>query len=672
MSRIKSRYLPEMDGLRALAIAAVLLFHLSPSLLTGGFLGVDVFFVISGFLITRLILPQVAEGRFSFRQFYVRRAKRLLPVFLLTLVLTWVAAWWLLFPDLLTSLSRATFAAVLSFSNYEFAKKLDYFAPVVVGNPLLHTWSLAVEEQFYLAFPLLMVKTWRPAASVRSRLGWMAAIVTALFVLSWVISIWRPSYAFYALESRAWELGIGCFTAILADKIDLGRRMSWVLSWVGGALCVAAFVLLSESSGLPAPMALIPTLGAALLILSRCGGEGSVTYHIATLSPLRYLGRISYSLYLFHWPVIVFYKVVTPGWQAPDQALCAAISIVLAMLVHHTLENPVRHTSNPALLRKLGYAGLAVIITLGVGSKGVRYAGGYVGARCERWLLRVHPESGQRKPPALQMTPIGVRDKPAELVLIGDSHAQCLVPVLDEALREKGRSGAYWIALATMPVLDVQTSTDSAMFAQILPEIARGSARVVVFCSSWPTYIIDPNESVKNHDPQAEVWRNQWFHPTPRVPVQLTGHASPSEARKKPMNERERMQETYRSIQAGMTKTIQMLTQAGKRVILVHPIPPMDRQVSKYMASMLMTGQPLEDVLTTPEKYLESTKHIFDLLGQMRQLGDVRPVYPHELMNEAGRLPYRAGEQALYEDNNHVTRLGAQRIVPGILSAAWP
>ncbi len=636
MSRIKSAYFPEIDGLRALAIAAVLLFHLCPSVLTGGFLGVDVFFVISGFLITRLILPQVAEGRFSFRQFYVRRAKRLLPVFLLTLVLTWVAAWWLFFPEGLQSLSRASFAAVFSFSNYEFAKQLDYFAPALAANPLLHTWSLAVEEQFYLLFPLLMVKTWRTETSVRSRAGWLAVIITGLFTISWGITHWFPSYAFYALESRAWELGIGCLTAILADKIQLERGVCWTLGWAGAALCVAAFVFMREGSGLPAPMALVPTVGAALLIISRCGGEGSVTYRVATWSPVRYLGRLSYSLYLFHWPVIVFYRSVIPDLRAADQGLCAVISLLLAMVVHHTVENPIRHATRPAVLSKLGYAGLALILLLATGSKVVRQARGYVGAPSEIWLRRVHPDGGQRKAPPGRMLPIGVGDRPAELVLIGDSYAQCLVNALDEALRVKGRSGAFWVAPATMPALDIRTSEYSDQFAGVLTEIAQGSSEVVVLCANWPAYIIN------------------------------------SEVRQSQINPHQTLQEAHQSILAGLSKTVRMLTQAGKRVVLVHPIPSMDRHVPEYMARRLMAGLPFADVLTTTDHFLKANAHISELLGKLSQLGDVRPVYPLEFMRQADRLLYREGTLSLYEDSGHVTKLGARRIVSGVLSAAWP
>jgi peptidoglycan/LPS O-acetylase OafA/YrhL len=150
MSDIRaSNHLPELDGLRAVAISAVLLFHLDPSLLKGGFLGVDIFFVISGFLITWKIAPQIAEGRFSFGEFYLGRARRLVPVFLLTLMLTWLAAWWLLFPAELKSLSSTTLAALMGLANYQFSRRLDYFAPDLDAQPLLHTWSLAVEEQFY-------------------------------------------------------------------------------------------------------------------------------------------------------------------------------------------------------------------------------------------------------------------------------------------------------------------------------------------------------------------------------------------------------------------------------------------------------------------------------------------------------------------------------------------
>lgn len=623
MSRIKTGYLPELDGLRAVAILAVLIFHLQPTLLAGGFLGVDVFFVISGFLITRLIMPQIAEGRFSFRQFYLRRAKRLLPVFFLVLLLTWVAAWFLLFPTGLASLSKSSFAALLSFSNYQFARGTGYFEPQAESNPLLHTWSLAVEEQFYLLFPLLLVLTWRKAASWRSRSLVLASVIAGLLMISAIITQLRPGYAFYALESRAWELGIGCLAAFLAEQ----RQLPGAAGWIGLLLCLTAFVTASASSAMPVPTALMPTLGAALLILSRCGGEYSLLHRVSIWPPVAYLGRVSYSLYLFHWPVIVFYKECSATWSAMDQLICAGLALLLAFITHHVWENPVRHVVSPLWLKRLGVAGLVFFISIAVGSKYVRKKDGYIGAPSEQWLRKVHPDCDLPKPPTTRWTAFGVPSESPEIMLLGDSHAQCLVTALDAALKERHLSGAYWIAPGTLPALGVKTSEHSEKLDSIVRRIANSQIGTVVLCSKW-------------------------FGHLKALPT-AGSQEKPTESQLQKL--------------AGITKTIERLTQAGKRVIIVHPIPAMTHHVPQYMAHRLMTGQALAEQLTTPERYLAATEGITVFLKQLSPADRIQHVFPHEHLLLEGRLPYQENGLALYEDAYHVTRLGAEKIVRGII-----
>ena len=627
--RTQSGYFLEIEGLRALAIVAVLLFHLNSAWLPGGFFGVDVFFVISGFLITRLILPQIDAGSFSFRQFYLRRAKRLLPVFLVMLMLTWIAAWQLFFPAGLQSLSRASFAAVLSFANYEFAKQLDYFASASEANPLLHTWSLAVEEQFYFLFPLILVLTRHCRISEKWRWIGGGCVTILFFSFSCLLTQLKPNQAFYVLEARAWELGLGCLTAILFEKIQLSGALRTTLSWSGLALCIASFTMIGESAFIPSPTALIPTLGSALLILCRCGGAQSPLYRMAIWAPARYLGRLSYSLYLFHWPVIVFYKAASSHWGLQEQLYCAALSMFLAIMVHHTVENPIRFSKNPMLLRKLAYLGLTTVLILTLGSKGVRFADGYIGAPYEAWLRRVHPDCDQSKPTAAKLLPAGVKDRPAEIILIGDSHAQCLVHAFDEALTKAAQSGAYWVAPGTVPAMGVHTSEYSESFVKILPKIAQQNARIVVICASWPVYF---NQS-KNGLSQ---------------------------------------QESDQVVVGGLSATIQTLVKAGKRVILMHSIPRMDRHVPEYMARTLKAGQPLLSHLVTTPEYLKSTQSISDLLLKLSASKNVIHVYPKDWLSESDRILYQEAGLAFYADSNHVTVTGARRIIPGLLKAAWP
>ncbi|MES2595188.1 MAG: acyltransferase family protein [Verrucomicrobiota bacterium] len=622
-----ANYLPEVDGLRALAIAAVLLYHLDPSLCSGGFLGVDLFFVISGFVITRKIAPQILAGQFSFRDFYWGRARRLLPVLLLTLIMTWVAAWWLLFPADLKSLASTTLATLLGLANYQFARHLDYFAPSLETHPLLHLWSLAVEEQFYLFYPLLLILILR-----RGSIQWLLPLGCGLlFLLSCGMSQWLPLQAFYGLESRAWELGLGC---LVAQRPSM--KPSALLSWLGLLLCLGSLVGLSDRATLPAPAALPVCLGTALLIATRCGGQGSVVHRLFALSPVRYLGRVSYSLYLIHWPLLALAPKLALNWGAMEKTLAALLCLLLAALVHHTLENPARRMRSGWKFAMPAAAVAALLASLALWGRSEQ---GCLGSPAELALRQVCPECAVAKPATSRWLPLGLASRSPDILLVGDSHAQCLIQALDDALKHRGLAGAAWVAHATLPLENISTSSHSDTFArEAMPELLRSPARTVVLMASWTSYLTsDPA------DKQARL----------RI---LTPHSD--------------VEEGSRLVTEAFRQTSSKLIKAGKHVVLVDPMPTYLVHVPEYLVRRSRWGKaPVAELMTLPDhqKRHEAALAVLDEVA--RALPSIRRVPSANLMTRDGHLIYQQAGRSLYEDSSHLTREGAELIVPALLDS---
>jgi peptidoglycan/LPS O-acetylase OafA/YrhL len=363
----QSAFRSDIEGLRGIAVLIVVLFHCNIPGFSGGFIGVDVFFVLSGYLITGLLVNEVQKtSRIHLLQFYARRVRRLLPASALTLVITLGVGAAILAPAELTFAGRAARATALYMSNIFFGiNAADYFAPAVESNPMLHTWSLAVEEQFYFFWPLLIVLGLQV---LRSRKA-LWALLIGLTVVSLGVSVWSTAhggtFAFYQLPARAWEFGIGGLAVLpLAGSIKL-RSGGWlVLGWLGVGLILGSAFFISSGSGFPGWVALVPTLGtiAALLAGSELPerGVGIVLNSV----PLQFLGKLSYSWYLWHWPFLVLARALYPGISLTGKLGVVTASLILAAITHHVIENPIRF--HPYLVASpLRSIFCGVVITLG-------------------------------------------------------------------------------------------------------------------------------------------------------------------------------------------------------------------------------------------------------------------------------------------------------------------
>jgi peptidoglycan/LPS O-acetylase OafA/YrhL len=365
---------PDIEGLRGLAIALVVVYHAGLAL-SGGFIGVDVFFVLSGFLITGLLLRgRERHGAIRITAFYARRARRLLPAAALVALVTLLAADRLVSPLDRPSVSLDGAAAALSVANIRFALTTDYFSPIGSPSPFLHFWSLGVEEQFYLVWPALLAVAalWRP------RLG-AALVLGIVFVTSLAASVLvtdqSPSSAFYLLPTRAWQLAAGGLLAVGAGAAGFARTPRLVTgaarvllglaSWIGLGVIAAMAVVLDSSIAYPGLIALVPTAAAVVLIAG--GGLPYGPGALLRTLPLRFLGRISYSLYLWHWPVIVLGGLAIGGTLELSQSVgLVAIACLLAVATWALVEEPFRRgrIPMPAMPHQTVGIGLATMLII--------------------------------------------------------------------------------------------------------------------------------------------------------------------------------------------------------------------------------------------------------------------------------------------------------------------
>ena len=376
----ENRFRGDIQGLRGVAVALVVLFHAGVPGFKGGFVGVDIFFVLSGFLITGNLLREIkATGRIKFREFYARRIRRLLPAsfFVLLVTLIVVAIWFppLLLPGVAVDISSAG----LYVSNLDFAiRATDYFASSVIPSPVLHFWSLGVEEQFYLFWPLLMA-----AATIRRKNPAFKVLVLSLVVFAssltfanWLLPRNQP-WAFFSIPTRAWELILGAILACVVQSASkLPRIIAGLVGVVGLGMVLYSGLTQNDPLKFPGNSALTPTVGALLIILAGSISRITIPSRILSIKPLQELGKVSYSLYLWHWPVLVIPQVIAGNHLVlTERILLALLSVILAVLTEKYIELPFRHGFLISMkpLRNIAIAGIVASL-LAITAFGADYA----------------------------------------------------------------------------------------------------------------------------------------------------------------------------------------------------------------------------------------------------------------------------------------------------------
>jgi peptidoglycan/LPS O-acetylase OafA/YrhL len=431
----------EIQGLRALAAVLVLIFH--AKFITGGFIGVDIFYVISGFLITGLLLKEINNtGRISLKAFYLRRSKRLLPAAFLVLLVTAIFAWLILPPISRGSIGRDLIATTLYISNYLFAWwENDYQNLNATPSPFIHYWSLAVEEQFYIFWPLLIIALAKFKSARNYLIGFSLITITSFALGVW-LTVVAPIWAFYSLPTRAWELSIGALIALLPSL----RKQSRVLAIFGViALGISTFWF-NESTAFPGVYALLPVLGTAAL-LSSIGAWPKPLKWLATNGISVWLGKISYPLYLWHWPVLVLpIALLARDLLLWERITALLVTVLLADLTTRFVEEPLRErnlSARKVVAGTLAAMALAVLIGFGI-AKSTTSSILVDGKQVTLTSIEARPtpyEDGCHLNYHESISPLcefGKLNAGKTVVLYGDSHAVQWFPALEKLANEKG------------------------------------------------------------------------------------------------------------------------------------------------------------------------------------------------------------------------------------------
>src|SRR5262245_2558208 len=456
-SRPKSNalaYRPDVDGLRALAVLAVIGFHVGGGWFPGGYVGVDVFFVISGFLITSIICTQLDEGRFSFVDFYARRCKRIFPSLIIVLLAVLAFGWIFLLPDEFERVGKHIAAGAGFISNFALWRESGYFDKAADTKPLLHLWSLGIEEQFYLLWPPLLAWAWKRRWDA---FGLTMTVASVSFVINvMLVSLWQASDMYYLPLTRFWELLLGGALAYahLFRREELDRLVKRVGRAVPGSrfvsveniqatlglfLILLAVVALNKGTLFPGWWALLPTLGALLLISA--GPPAWINRKLLASGPLVFIGLISYPLYLWHWPLLSYAQIMTSGVSSLSIrlfAVCAAF--LLAWLTYRIIEKPIRPQPNPVALILVTSLGIVACFGAAAFSRQLH-------ARSERYGLEniVKASKADWGFPGSELKPVHTEfgyhfergAGPHKVLFVGDSHMQQYYPRVDGFMTER-------------------------------------------------------------------------------------------------------------------------------------------------------------------------------------------------------------------------------------------
>ncbi|WP_306006990.1 acyltransferase family protein [Aquicoccus porphyridii] len=662
-------YRSDIDGLRAIAILGVVIDHAGLGLLPGGFAGVDVFFVISGYLIGGHIFEDLANGQFTFGGFYKRRLRRIYPALVTVLLVTMIAGWFVMMPHDYRYMGGAAFTALLSLSNIWFFQTIDYFHPEALSDPLIHTWSLGVEEQFYLLVPLLLVLLWRRSPAMI--LTCLVALVGLSLGLALATSAEYRMQAFYLLHTRAWELFAGVLVAYLALR---GHRLPGAarapLAALGLALIVGGMTLTPLAAPWPGPWTLPAVLGTVLILAA--GREDLAISRLLSLAPMRFVGLISYSLYLWHQPV---FSLLKQAGRWPDTL--AGLVVVLAGLTAlsalswRVIEQPFRRGARLALPRKAALGGMAAALCVIV--IGGHMTRGYP-ARLPGHVQAVLAWSDSIAPSYRRC--IFTRDEIATtdlddgctfgadpepgVLLWGDSHAARLAEPLGNALGQHGHGLRQMTLSSCLPVAGLintgQTRATQcpAFNARVLDWLDRapGISHVVLF-ATWNSYIFDwSGPDMFGHSMPDGFYAIPTDTPEPATP----------EAR-------------HAAFARALAQTLTRAAGADRQITIVLALPRPDTPVPRHFARQLWNGTPLPDTQGFPRALADrpgdQARALFAraLAESGLPAGRVRIVDPAESFCTDETCGLVRDGALLYSDGNHPSLPGIDLMLPPIVAS---
>ena len=625
-------YRPDIDGLRAIAVLSVILFHFFDMDGFNGFIGVDIFFVISGYLITNIIYSDIVGQKFSLAHFYERRARRILPALTLVILSSSLIGYFLFLPEEGIPFAKSIVATSLFGSNFLFLSESGYFDSAALVKPLLHTWSLAIEEQFYIFFPIIL---WLIRSLSKNKILstlCLLALASFTFNILYIYHFDDQESAFYMLITRAWELLIGSIL-VFAPKGKVKKQNG--LAWCGVLLIILAMFLPADLEKFPGLFAILPTMGTAILLYSGSNFESRSKPH--TLLSHRhcvFVGKISYSLYLWHWPIYVFAQYYWINEIAPPVLmLLIGFCFILSYLSWRFVEQPFRASNNVFNRKKIFALSFATIV-----------ASALSGVLLYSFYEKTQESSQHNTSPQIIKNIITIGsdtitifgestdDADAGIALWGDSHAHALIPAITHKVDDMGITGIalskndYLVPDAFCGVIAHKNGCQDKTEEQLEYLTSHPKIQTVVIAHRW------------------EAWVGNW--------------------KKKALD-----QDAVSIMRKdSLISIINKLDSAGKRVIIVMQIPEI-RQIPPNIdiASTIERINRIKrdiDLRPTLSAYQDKMKNSFDLMNTIQDDTDAMVIWPHDILCDNTYCSVVRDGKTLYKDDDHLSYDGARLVAP--------
>jgi peptidoglycan/LPS O-acetylase OafA/YrhL len=673
-------YRKEIDGIRAIAIILVIAYHTNFKIFQGGFIGVDIFFVISGYLITKIIIDELNEDKFKLYDFYERRARRILPALLVVMILTLVVAYYWMLPFDMVDMARSCLGALLFISNILFWRETGYFTTVAELKPMLHTWSLAVEEQYYILFPIFMALIWGKNNNIKK-------IIFIIFIaLSFVLSIWgsiyKPIPNFYLLPTRIWEILIGGYIALtkispkhLNGENEINKPVLHcnILSIVGVSMIAFSFANLNKTSKHPGLETIIPVLGVALLIAF--GNGKTIVGKILSIKQFTYIGLISYSLYLWHVPIfsLTRYRIGRePNYI--EYIVLIIITIIISHISYKYIEIKFRNKNIKVGLLKNYLLGLISLVLMIICS--IYYTDGFKNKINKELNVAIYPEKTLEwkdckltpltKSGALVGCEFGDSTSEKIAILYGDSHAQALYSSLDDKFKNESIKGirVYVKGCPVIPgVIEVsqiekgiELNKKCLEGQNELYKYIRENIQFIIISIRWTKQLYPINGKIESYGYDNGEGGREYLSYNEYVTINEEGKINDNEVGKR----------------KAIIELLNQLNKLNKKIILIGPIPEVGWDLPKYnYIKYLNEGAIQKYISTSAMQYNARNEFILKIFqNEIDKLENIKYIEAENIycnIEEKGRCSVQVEGMPLYYDSNHLSNLGAERLVINIL-----
>ncbi len=658
------KYRHDIDGLRALSVIMVILNHLGFPWCGGGYVGVDVFFVISGYVITQHLAKEASSGTFSIAGFYERRIRRLLPGLAAVVALVVMVAWRIMLPEDFRSLTNSVASASLAASNVYFWRQSGYFDVSSITKPMLHTWSLAVEEQFYFIYPLLFACLHK--AGKKLLLPVLGLLVAASFTLASFLVHGHPIPTFFLLPTRLWEMLVGGVVFLAFVPFRPSKGFGALLSCGGLGLIAVASTMYSDRTPFPGITALLPTCGAVLFILAGQAEHKTAVFKVMTWTPVLCIGKISYLLYLTHWPIIVLWtylKISNLGLL--DKFLIIIISISLSVAIYVFAERPFRsrailpqrwhaYTAATAfflLCCALGYAGYSGKGYPGRFTAGLRTVSGAAKelSQDDSIMRGVIPYKGTRRLDGGHVDPDEVGtfggNGPADMAVFGDSHALHLFDGFVSEAQRRGHRVKFFVKYFSPPVLDLSSWNEGGVRynEEVVSLLCKDvNIKEVILASNWTMYL------------KGGVYLPHQSHL-----LQLNGKdVSPSDAEA--------------TMRTHLTRTLERLRANGKSVYVLEPLPESKLDILNTLRRCTVFGRDAYDYIDTSMGcYMDRHATTLELLRRAAADSGTTVIPIAEALWSGNRFMIEENGTSLFIDYHHLSPSGSRRVAPFIFNRIY-